>query len=73
MSLKQSCMPLVTPTSPSSSTNSILIQSLPDKETVLTKATNDVIVPKASRYGPEIYTFIVRIIIIVAIIHYFKN
>lgn len=47
MPLKQSCMPSLTPTSPSSSANSILIQALPDKETVLTKATNDVIVPKA--------------------------
>lgn len=63
----------MTPTPPSSSTNSILIQALPDKETMLTKAMNDVTVPKASRYGPDICAFIVRIIIVVAIIHYFKN
>lgn len=73
MPLKQSCMPSVTPTSPSSSANSILIQAFPDKETVLTKATNDVIVSKARRYSPGIYAFIVRIIIIVAIFHYLKS
>lgn len=73
MPLKQSCMSPVTPTSPSSSTNSILIQALPDKETVLTKATNDVTAPKVTRYSPDIYAFIVNTVVIVAIIHYFKN
>lgn len=63
----------MTPASPSSSTNSDLIRALPDKETMLTKATNDVTVPKANRYGPDICAFIVRIIFIVAIIHYLNN